>query len=405
MYIIRSMGKIKVVHIVTLLELGGAQQNTLFTVKHLDRSKFEVSLICGEGAILDEEARKIPDLKTDFVKSLVRPVSPLNDLACLFQLTGILKRQQPDIVHTHSSKAGIIGRIAARLAKVPVVVHSIHGFGFNPYQKWVTQQLFITLEKQMAGLSDKLIAVSQENIDLGLSLNIGNPELYTLIRSGVDIAKIRETAKTADGGKVRAEFKVPAGRKVILNIGPFKLQKDPVSFIRLADKVVKSDPTVEFWMAGDGELRPEVEAEIAKLGLADRVRLLGWRRDIPDLLNACDLFVMTSLWEGLPRAAVEALIVGRPVVAFSANGLVDIIRDDRNGYLLKPGDLDGMARKISNIFAQPELANNLSRGAAETIDDAFDIHKMVRRQEELYLGLMSQRKNLTKNGPVVNILA
>ncbi len=393
----RGMGKIKVCHMVTLLELGGAQQNTLFTVRHLDRSKFDVSLVCGEGAFLDDEARKIPNLKTHFVKNLVRPVHPFKDLACLFDLIALLRREKPDIVHTHSSKAGILGRMAARFAGTPVVIHSIHGFGFNPYQSFLSRSLYVWLEKAMARISHKLIAVSQENIDLGVSLNIGCRKDYVLIRSGVDVAAIRERAHKSDAGTLRAELGAASSSKVILNIGPFKLQKDPLSFIEFASKVAQRVPNAQFWMAGDGELRGAVEAKIAALNLKNKVKLLGWRRDIPELMNAADLHVLTSLWEGLPRSSLEALILSKPVVAFAVNGLNDIIRNGENGYILNPGDVSGLAERAADVLSNDALAKKLSDGASGTIDETFDINNMVRYQEELY-------ENLTNKIPVVNIV-
>ncbi len=391
------MEKIRVCHIVTLLELGGAQQNTLFTVRHLDRSKFDVSLVCGEGAFLDDDARKIPNLKIHFMKNMVRPVRPWNDLACLIELSAILRREKPHIVHTHSSKAGILGRLAARLAGVPVIIHSIHGFGFNPYQSIFSRALYVWLERIMARISQKLIAVSQENIDLGVGLNIGNRSLYQLIRSGVDIPAIRERAGKADRLKIRREIGAAENTKVVLSIGPFKLQKDPIAFIEFAARVAKKVPDVQFWMAGDGELRPAVESKIKERNLGAQVKLLGWRRDIPELMRSSDVHVLTSLWEGLPRSAVEALVLGKPVVAFSVNGLNDIIRNGENGYIENPGDIESLSERCVRILNDAAHAKKLSGGAIGTIDETFDINNMVRYQEELY-------ENLTNKMSVVTIV-
>lgn len=384
------MKKIKVVHMITLLELGGAQGNTLFTVTHLNREKFEVVLICGEGGIQDEEAKKIPKLKIYFIKNMVRPIHPLKDFLCLIELFRILKQEKADIVHTHSSKAGILGRIAARMAQTPVIIHSIHGFGFNPYQKYWVRKLFIFLEKWIAKISDILIVVSSKNIKDGLKLGIGKKEKYRLIRSGVDIQKIKNRAETSDSQSLRKNFGIPSEKKVILTVGPFKIQKDPLNYVRLAKKVSDQFSEVKFLMVGDGELREKIELLIHDLKLENIVTLLGWRKEIPELLKACDLFVLTSLWEGLPRAAVESLIVGKPVVAFGVDGVPEVVQNGENGFVLAPGNLDEMAEKIIRILKNHDLKEKLSQQALKSIDDSFDIHKMVRQQEELYAELCNR---------------
>jgi len=377
----------KVFHIITLLELGGAQQNTLFTVAHLNRERFEVGLMAGEGALLDEEAKKIPNLLLYFLPNLIRSVNPIRDIIALVQMVRILKKEKPFIVHTHSSKAGILGRIAARLAGVPFIIHSIHGFGFNPYQNFFARKLFITLEKWMAHFTHCLIAVTKENIEEGLRLGIGKKEQYTLIRSGVNISKIQEKARKTDSASLRKILGIPEGAKVILTVGPFKIQKNPVAFVQLAKRVLQNIPEAQFLMAGDGELRENVMQEIMANGLEKNVKLLGWRKDIPQLLAASDLFVLTSLWEGLPRAAVEALIVGKPVVAFAVDGLKELIQNGGNGYLIPPNDITTLSQKVIDILKDTKLAQDLGAHALKSIDSSFYIHTMVHQQEELYLNL------------------
>ncbi len=378
------MARIKVAHIITMLELGGAQGNTLFTVEHLNRNGHEVLLICGPGGIQDAHARQIPDLKLYFVNSMVRPVRPWKDLACLIELVRILKAEKPDIVHTHSSKAGILGRIAAWLAGTPVVIHSIHGFGFNPYQKYPVRKLFVFLEKWCAKISHCLIAVSRENIAEGLSLGIGTPEKYRLIRSGVDIAKIKKSAADTDTARVRSELKLPPSAKIVLTVGPFKKQKDPLSFVRLAANVRAQVPETFFLMVGDGALRPQIEQLASDLKLGENLKLLGWRKDIPALMKTADIFVLTSLWEGLPRAGVEALIVGKPVIAFAVDGIREIVSDGQNGFLFKPGALAEMSAQTITLLKNPQQMTQLSHQAQQSIDISFDIHQMVLQQEELY---------------------
>jgi glycosyltransferase involved in cell wall biosynthesis len=210
---------------------------------------------------------------------------------------------------------------------------------------------------------------------------------YRLIRSGVDIQKIRQEVTSTEAGALRKELGIPAGTKVVLSAGPFKYQKDPIAFVECAAKVSDEIKNVVLLWSGDGELRPQVEKRLRELGLENRVKLLGWRKDIPALLKACDVFILTSLWEGLPRAGVEALIAGKPVVAFSVDGVPEIVKDGRNGFVLAPGDHEEFARKVIQLLQDHDLYLRLSEAAAGTIDSSFDIHFMVRQQEELYTSL------------------
>jgi len=376
--------KIKVIHIITMLEMGGAQGNTLFTVANLDRCKFDVGLIAGPGGILDQDAKAIPDLNLTFVPALIRQVQPVKDLLALIALTKILKKERPDIVHTHSSKAGILGRLAARAAGVPRIIHSIHGFGFNPYQKFFVRWLYIFLERWMARFTTVLVAVAEENIRAGVRLGIGNEKVYALIRSGVNIPKIRQALDATEPATLKQQLNLPADSKIVLSVGPFKYQKDPVAFVDCAHQVSKRYPNVKFLWSGDGELRLDVEKRIRELQLENVVKLLGWRKDIPALLKLCDVFILTSLWEGLPRAGVEALIAGKPVVAFAVDGVPEIVKDGKNGFVLAPGSHDEFANRVSRLLESQELYDKLADEAARTIDSSFDINVMVKQQEQLY---------------------
>ena len=180
---------IKVVHVVTRLDFGGAQQNTLYTVSHLDRRRFEPVLVCGPGGYLDKDAQSLGGpprpVVVRFIEDLGREINPLRDLAAFFQLWGTLRELGPDIVHTHSSKAGILGRFAARLAGVPHIVHTFHGFGFHDRMRPAVRGLFVLLERLAARVSQRLIFVSRANMRAARDLGLGDPARHVLIRSAV----------------------------------------------------------------------------------------------------------------------------------------------------------------------------------------------------------------------------
>jgi glycosyltransferase involved in cell wall biosynthesis len=376
-------------HIITKLELGGAQQNTLFTVSHLDRGKFRPLLIAGEPGLLDDDARKLAGVEFHQIPSLVRGIRPLSDFRALLALTLLLRRVRPAIVHTHSSKAGILGRAAAWLAGVPIVIHSIHGFGFTRYQPAVVRRTLIALECLAAKVTTRFFAVSEANRQLGMEIGLFPESRCTVIRSGVDVAAIRRLG--VDTTAKKRELGLEPGRPVVGMVAPMKSQKAPLDFVRVAAKVAGKKPETQFLFVGDGELRETVEAEIARLGLTKSFRLAGWRRDVSAIMRCLDVFVLTSLWEGLPRVYLEALASGVPVVGTRVDGAAEVVHDGINGYLLAPGDVQGLADRVLSLLANPTAAADMGR-RGESLPSEFDIHDMVRRQEQEYERLLAGTK-------------
>jgi glycosyltransferase involved in cell wall biosynthesis len=398
---------VPVVHIITKLDLGGAQQNTLFTLAHLDRGRFVPHLLAGCGGLLDEEARRSDGLCTTRVPALVREISPWRDLWALLalwrQLVRIRRKAGPVmIVHTHSSKAGILGRWAARLAGASAIIHTYHGFGFHDEQpRWV-RRWYIWLEQLTASMTDGVIVVSRANQRRGDAYGLFSPQGSNkaagrppaiLIRSGIDFADFQSAGRErgADAAHRRNDLRKELGLSpetlVVLTVACLKPQKAPDDIVAVAGRVLRREPGTVFLIAGDGELRPVLEAMIRADGLEGRVILLGWRRDIPRLLRAADLFLLTSHWEGLPRAILEALLAGLPVVATAADGVTDVVQDGVNGYVLPIGDVERIADRLIELLQTPELRKRMSV-AAEALPNEFEIHTMVRQQEALYSDLL-----------------
>ncbi len=379
--------KIPVVHVITLLELGGAQQNTLHTVAHLDRARFQPYLLCGPGGILDPEARQLNDVPVFFIPDLVREIRPHRDLGALQQLRRRIRHirrrhpHHPAIVHTHSSKAGILGRWAARLEGVPRVVHTFHGFGFHPQQRPWVRWAFQTAERLTGRITDRFIVVSRQNMKTAARLGIAGESRMVLIRSGIAI----EAFQDAPEGRwtARRSLGLEADDPVVLMVACLKPQKAPVDYVAVAHRVSEVWPQCRFLLAGDGILRPRVEEAARALGLKDRFRLLGWRRDIPQLLHASDLLVLTSRWEGLPRVLPQAMAAGLPAVVTRVDGSPEAIADGVNGFVREPGDIEGMAQAVLTLLRDPDLRRRMGTEGRRRVGE-FDIHEMVRRQEELY---------------------
>jgi len=305
----------------------------------------------------------------------------------LAHLRQIIDRFRPDVVHTHSSKAGVVGRRAAHLEGVGLVVHSVHGFGFTPMQAVHRRALFFAAERLAARWTDHFIAVSHNNARLGIELGLFPPEAVSVIRSGIELRRFRGLQRT---GGVRRRLGVPDGVPMVTQLGNFKPQKAPLDFVRVAAAVVPRVPEAHFVMAGDGPLRRQAEDIAAHLGVADRVVFCGWWDDVAGLLADSDLSVLTSRHEGLPRAVVESLAAGVPVVATAVDGTPEVIDHDVNGMLAPAGDVGALANAVCGVLLDPSRHRRMALAAGRGLEE-FDIDLMVRQQEDLYRCLCGLR--------------
>lgn len=377
--------RLKVLHLITRLDLGGAQQNTIYTAIHLDSSRFDVVVAAGAGGLLDEELRSALGERARFIPSLKRELHPGYDLLALLQLTGLFLVEKPDIIHTHSSKAGILGRLAAWCAGVPVIIHTYHGFGFNDYQSPWIKSLYIAAERIAGKVSDRLIFVSRSNRATAEEYRLGDPRRYEMIRSGVKLSDF--PAPLDDKGRKKASLGLGQHKPLVTSIGNLKPQKNPGDFIAMAREIADKGVDARFLFIGDGPLRTKLEYQIIASGLHGKLALPGWRRDNAEILAASDIFVLTSLWEGLPRALVEAMRTGLPPVCYAADGVADLIVDGENGFLIPPGNVTLMAEKVALLLSDEPLRRRLGQNARASVTEDFDIDFMVLAQERLYEAL------------------
>jgi glycosyltransferase involved in cell wall biosynthesis len=369
--------------VITRLDLGGAQEVALETAAGLDPSRFEAFLYAGAGGALDEEARRRLGSRFVPVPSLVHPIRPFSDLKAFFWLAWRFRRDGIQVVHTHSSKAGLLGRLAARLAWVPRVIHTVHGWSFNDFQRTPSFKFFVWLERFLAPLTDVLAVVAYSLRDKGLLQGIGQPHQYALLRAGVDLEAWRRMPRSR-----RALLKqIPKLKpKVVGVIANLKPQKAPLDFVLVAARVCREHKDVDFVYVGDGPLRAEAQGLAASLGVAKRVHLLGWQREPKALAAGFDVFLLPSLFEGLPCVYPQALSLGLPVVGTQVDGASEIVREGVNGYLCQPRDVEAMAARVSALLESAILRKKLSAAAKRSVDEDFSFNAMVRRSEALYEG-------------------
>jgi glycosyltransferase involved in cell wall biosynthesis len=378
-----------IAHVITRLDLGGAQQNTLYCVEHHDRSRYRVHLAAGPGGLLDRQALGIAEAEVCLMPVLRHPIRPHADLAAVTVLARWLRHRGIDLVHTHSSKAGILGRLAARRAGTPAVVHTVHGWSFNTTQPALVRALYVWLERWAASWTDRLVVVAEANIRQGLAAGIGRPEQYCVVHSGIDV-----DAFAAPAGRVAVAgagaLACGDGELLVGTVACLKPQKDPLTLVRAARRVVEAEPRARFVVAGDGALRPRVEALAAELGLGDRLVLLGWVDDVRSLLHSLDVLVLTSRFEGLPRAVLQAMAAGVPVVATEVDGVPEVISDGETGRLVAPGDDQAVADAVLDLLADPARRTRLACAAQERLRGSFEISTMLSELEAIYAGLLAR---------------
>lgn len=382
------MPKINLLYVITKLELGGAQKQLLSLISQLDKNKYNVFLFTAKDGLLLTDAQAIDGLHIKTSALLERPINPFKDLLALIKIYLFIRKNNVDIVHTHSSKAGILGRLAARFAKTKIIIHTVHGWSFNNYQSNFCRYFFILLEKFCAKFTDKLIVVSIHDFKKGLNNRIGNDKKYQLIHYGIDYSEFGK-----QDNKIREELGIKPNELVVGMLSCFKPQKSPQDFIKLAFLIGQNLSDIKFILAGDGLLRKRIERLITQLGLQQKVILTGWRRDIPSILQAIDVFVLTSLWEGSPISVLEAMRASVPVVATDTGGISEIILKGKTGFLVSPADVNTMAEKVISLLKDKEMREKIAKDAKESLSSNFERENMVNNTDSLYWNLIVTKIN------------
>ncbi|MCB0208527.1 MAG: glycosyltransferase family 4 protein [Anaerolineae bacterium] len=381
---------VRVLHIITRLIIGGAQETAMLIADYIDDTAWKVDVISGpqtgpEGSLIEEVRRREVSLIIE--PSLVREVNPFKDIMALVRLTRYIKQEHYTIVHTHSSKAGILGRWAAWLAGAPLIVHTVHGWAHHEQQHPLVRGIYILLEKLTLPITSQLIVVSPRNIEKGLNDKIGRPENYTVIRSGIELDRFGHPQ--VPPMQMRAALSIPNDAPVVGTVTRLSAQKAPLDFVQAAALIRQEVPDAWFVMVGDGPLRSEVEMLAQKLNLTDRLVLTGLRRDVPELMATFDLFELSSLWEGLPRVLPQAMATGLPIVATAVDGNAEAVLDGVNGRLVPAGQPPLLAQTVVELLRNPSVMTAMGRAGQEMVNE-FGAQRMVEQLAELYKKLLQK---------------
>jgi glycosyltransferase involved in cell wall biosynthesis len=381
-------------HIITKLELGGAQEVALYAVSHLDRTRFRRVLMAGPGGLLTEEARRLPGVDLIIVPTLGRRIHAISDLVAFLHLVRLLHRVKPAIVHTHSSKAGILGRWAAWCAGVPLIFHTVHGFGITPAQPRWLQHLLILVERITGWITTHWVVVAAIDEERGRRWGLFNANV-SVIRPGIDPRPFQQPPDPASRRRLREELGAGPDDLLVGTVACLKPQKAPEDLVAVAELVCSRMPKVKFVLIGDGALRPRIQALIDQRGLHERVRLAGWRRDVDRAMGSFDALLLTSHWEGLPRVMLEAASAGLPIVATKVGGVEEAVVHRDRTRLYEPRDIAGLAEGVAIVLQQRRTEGTSPvTGRLQQLPKEFHIEEMVKQYQSLYDTLLSQRRKL-----------
>ena len=394
------MTRLRVLHIITHLAVGGATKNALAICHLSDPAQFDCALLCGATSHREtamEGTAHSMDVPLHTLPSLRRPIQPFSDRKAYRKLVDWLRAHPWDVVHTHGSKAGILGRMAAAAAGVPVIVHTVHGWGHHERQRALVRRLYVEAERRAARVSDRLIVVADASREKGLADGIGVCEQYVTIRGGIDIARCRDIS--VDRAALRAELGIPIHAPVVGTVSRLASQKAPGDFVRMAALVRARQPDAHFVFVGGGPLDKKVRALADAASLSHQMHWLGYRHDVPELLRVFNVFVLNSLWEGLPAVFPQAMCAGLPSVATQVGGAAEAITDGENGFLVPPRQPQAAAERVLQLLTDAALCYAMGQNGLLRVDPQFNERHMVAQISDLYLSLAREKGLLEMNTP------
>jgi glycosyltransferase involved in cell wall biosynthesis len=388
------MGRVRITRIIARLNVGGPAVHVINLTATLDPARFENHLIVGrpgpdEGDMGYLAAQK--GITPLVIPELGREISPVRDLQTVLRLARTLRRQRPHIVETHTAKAGTVGRLAARLAGVPVIIHVFHGHVFHSYFGPVKTCLFINIERALARFTDCIITISPaQRDDIAQAYSIAPPEKVFVIPLGLDLQPFAMARQTYSG-HFRAAFEVPADAPLVGFVGRLTPVKNPSLFVETAYRVAQHTPQARFVFVGDGELRSSLERQVTALGMQQQVIFAGWQDDMPAVYADLDMLALTSLNEGTPVTLIEALASAIPVVATAVGGVPDVVIDQQTGLLAPSGDAGALEQAIVGLLCAPEHARTLALAGQQDVLARFGLARLINDMESLYRSLLKRK--------------
>jgi glycosyltransferase involved in cell wall biosynthesis len=380
-----SERKIRVLHVITRLIRGGADENTVSTVEGMDPERWEADLLAGHGSEVSGFSPLIRE-HTTILRDLVRDPNPVRDVIALVRMVRLIRRGRYDIVHTHTAKAGFLGRIAARIAGVPHVVHTLHGVTFHGHINPLMRRVYVLLERLAARHCDVMISVGEDVKRKYLAEAIGRHDQYVTIPSGMDTRPFEEARDHPETTRVprRREHGFADHDLVVGMVSRLEPRKGYRYLLEAVARLAPVHPRLRVLIVGEGPQRSDLEGLAAALGIGDRVVFAGYRPDVAGTISSFDVAVLTSLWEGLPRVLVQYSLLEKPIVTFEVEGSREVVEDGVNGFVVPPKDVDVLVDRLDRVLANPTLRREFGRRSRERVEGRWDVELMVDRISSVY---------------------
>jgi glycosyltransferase involved in cell wall biosynthesis len=368
--------KIKILMLIDEASMGGGQKHLLLLVQYLDKSRFEVEVACEEKGYLVDELQKMN------IPIHTLSIFNLPKIKSIIATNEIVKKVKPDIIHSHGGTAGFYGRIVSLFGFRGGIVHTYHGIHYLNFKRRFPKSIFRFVDKLLLHLTDCIICVAQTDFDLGLKNGVVVRKKAVVIKNGIEIDKFALVQSNSNNNSELVKSDKPF---VVGSVGRLHLQKGYEYLIKSADLILRKHPNVKFVIAGDGELRDELEYLCKSLNVDYAFRFLGIQTDLSAVISQFDIFVLPSLWEGLPLVLLEAMAAKKPIVATKVNGIVEIIDSGTNGILVPPKNPGALSTAIISLIEDGKLRKSFADNAFEKVNSEFNVTQMVKKTENIYL--------------------
>ena len=382
--------RIRVMRIISRMNIGGPAVHVVLLNAGLDPQKYDCLLVTGSEGVSEGSLRDLAEsrhLRLVVIPQLGREISPRSDFLTLLKLYRLMRRERPHIVHTHTAKAGFVGRIAARLAGVPVVLHTFHGHVFHGYFSPAKTRLVLLIERLGARLSTRIITISPRLREEIARYGVTRSEHIEVIPLGFDLEAFASQPRAT--GDFRRSLDFPADAKLIGAVGRLVPIKNIPLLLEAAALARQQNPAIRVVIVGDGELREELQTRADALGLAGAVVFAGWRRDLASVYGDLDAVVISSDNEGTPASLIEAMATGCPVIATRVGGVPDLIADGETGRLVPPGDREALAGALLALFQESELTADMAELARRRVLERHQATRLVADIDRLYRELLA----------------
>ena len=382
----------RMLHVITRLIRGGADENTLYTVKGLDPRRYRVDLAVGEGSDL-ALLEGLEHVTVHSVRDLVREPHPIKDLMALFRLARLMHKHRYQIVHTHTAKAGFLGRLAAAMVGTPSIIHTVHGVTFHDHLPRGQRAFYLALERIAGRFTHQFVTVGEDVKRIYLKEGIGKARAYETIYSGMPLDDYLAAGRIDAGERaaLRAELGIAPGQIVVAMAARLEPRKGHVYLLEAVRRLKPFHPELRALVLGDGPIRGWLEEQARVLEVDDVVRFLGHRTDLPRVLAAVDVSVLTSLWEGLPRVLVQSAAAGKPILTFDVEGAWEVVRDGQNGFVVPTRDVGAFTARLDTLLRDRVLALELGRAGRDRVSRSWTVETMLERLDLLYQRVAARR--------------